>query len=572
MKKTPLCLFAVSIVLILLSQRSSTPINDNPLVSTGRLSNTHPSEARSTSHTGGNYGTRAAKVPSNYSCCPLHIEDVIITGPATGVVHAGYTFTATTSPADASQPITYVWQASGQPEATTHTGKGLSDTVGFTWSVTGPQIITVTASNAANAVTATHPITIGASLPTSVTIIGPAAGVVYAGYAFTATVTPTTTTLPITYTWYASEQSTVTTTTPSLNDTIVFSWSVTGPQIITVTASNAVNTVTAIHPIAIGASLPTSVTITGPAAGVVYADCTFTATVTPTTTTLPITYIWQASEQSTVTTITHSLNNAIVFSWNTTGTQIITVTAMNIGGMISSPRHTTTVEWHKVHFPLVMRCSPYSDDSPVLDAITPPENSISYTVSWSAVVGTETYILEEATTSNFSDAKEIYTGPATSYAVTSRCIETYYYRVKARNTCVDKYSDWSNEEAVEVRWECESIPSNPHSNNSRAAAEGPLISGVDYFGFPNDGWDCFKFDVSADGEITASLTGHTGSGVCLYLVSKKINLLHQHCEPPYYFEIPVNRDDEHYVCIKTTSGFNSNTSYTLQVTFPTDSP
>jgi PKD repeat protein len=41
----------------------------------------------------------------------------------------------------------------------THVG-GLSDTVAFTWNISGPKIITVTASNAGSIVTDTHMITI----------------------------------------------------------------------------------------------------------------------------------------------------------------------------------------------------------------------------------------------------------------------------------------------------------------------------------------------------------------------------------------------------------------------------
>jgi hypothetical protein len=70
-----------------------------------------------------------------------------------------YGFTAVITPASATQPITYTWQATGQ-NPITHTGS-LSDVVTFSWHVTGPQIITVTAANGLNEpVTAVHTITI----------------------------------------------------------------------------------------------------------------------------------------------------------------------------------------------------------------------------------------------------------------------------------------------------------------------------------------------------------------------------------------------------------------------------
>lgn len=84
--------------------------------------------------------------------------DVAITGPITGLVDTSYTFTATVKPITTTQPITYVWQATGRSPAT-HTC-GLSDTAMFTWSMTGTQAITTTAMNANGTATGTHTITI----------------------------------------------------------------------------------------------------------------------------------------------------------------------------------------------------------------------------------------------------------------------------------------------------------------------------------------------------------------------------------------------------------------------------
>ena len=82
------------------------------------------------------------------------LAGVAVAGPMTGVVQAGYTFTATASPITATVPVTYVWQATGQSPVT-NTG-GLSDTVAFTWNTTGTQAITATAANAGGTVTSTH--------------------------------------------------------------------------------------------------------------------------------------------------------------------------------------------------------------------------------------------------------------------------------------------------------------------------------------------------------------------------------------------------------------------------------
>jgi PKD repeat protein len=86
------------------------------------------------------------------------LTDVAITGPTLGMTQVGHIFTAVVSPATTTVPITYTWFAASQLPVT-HTG-GLSDTVAFTWTTTGPQAITVTAVNAVNAVTGSHVITI----------------------------------------------------------------------------------------------------------------------------------------------------------------------------------------------------------------------------------------------------------------------------------------------------------------------------------------------------------------------------------------------------------------------------
>ncbi len=71
---------------------------------------------------------------------------VAITGPDTVYLGLSVAFTAQTSPADATLPLTYTWQASGQ-DPVTHPG-GLVDTVQFTWTEPGEQQITVTVTSA----------------------------------------------------------------------------------------------------------------------------------------------------------------------------------------------------------------------------------------------------------------------------------------------------------------------------------------------------------------------------------------------------------------------------------------
>lgn len=80
---------------------------------------------------------------------------------------------------------------------------------------------------------------------------------------------------------------------------------------------------------------PANVSITGPATGIPHSDYMFSAGVDPITTTTPITYVWEATGQSPVTT-TADLTSAVTFNWSIDGEKIITVTAENMGGTVSN--------------------------------------------------------------------------------------------------------------------------------------------------------------------------------------------------------------------------------------------
>jgi hypothetical protein len=80
---------------------------------------------------------------------------------------------------------------------------------------------------------------------------------------------------------------------------------------------------------------PANVDIDGPTTGNVNTSYTFTANVSPTTTTPRITYVWRATGQSETMTITSALSNVVSFDWHTTGSKIITVTATNAVDTVS---------------------------------------------------------------------------------------------------------------------------------------------------------------------------------------------------------------------------------------------
>jgi hypothetical protein len=76
--------------------------------------------------------------------------------------------------------------------------------------------------------------------------------------------------------------------------------------------------------------------------------------VSPVTATQPITYYWQATDQSAFT-VTTGLSTATVFTWFTPGFKTITVTASNVA---SSKQVTGTIEIRQpyiIYLPIILK-------------------------------------------------------------------------------------------------------------------------------------------------------------------------------------------------------------------------
>jgi len=169
--------------------------------------------------------------------------------------------------------------------------------------------------------------------------------------------------------------------------------------------------------------------------------------------------------------------------------------------------------------------------------------------------------LERATNAGFVDSIQVYSSPLTSYHAKSEGIAIYYYRVKANNIGGD--SGWSNVQSVEVRWERE-------PNESDDTASGPLVTGMEYYGYPETLKDYFYFDSGA-GLITVNLTNHHADGaqVSLYYQAAVQGNRKGGCQGPsgcsFSYEGLAGR---YYVQVYTASGYNSSAPYTLQVAYP----
>jgi hypothetical protein len=97
-----------------------------------------------------------------------------------------------------------------------------------------------------------------------------------------------------------------------------------------------------------------AVQLNGPEEGITGQMMTFMAGVTPITATQPITYIWQAAGQATVTH-TNGLTDAVTFIWALPGDYLVAVTAMNKWDEVTAV-HTILIE-SRLYLPVVLNSS-----------------------------------------------------------------------------------------------------------------------------------------------------------------------------------------------------------------------
>jgi len=95
----------------------------------------------------------------------------------------------------------------------------------------------------------------------------------------------------------------------------------------------------------------TDVSIDGPATGYTDTLYAFTTAIQPPDATTPITYTWSSPPDT-------GTGAVVSYTWSTTGTKVITLTAENCDSVIvSSVPHTITIEaaQYRIYLPLVLR-------------------------------------------------------------------------------------------------------------------------------------------------------------------------------------------------------------------------
>lgn len=188
--------------------------------------------------------------------------------------------------------------------------------------------------NARTAIEAVSPVA-----PITLTITGPTTGSVGLAYAFTASLTPLTVTVPVTYSWQTTDFAPQV-QSAGQSSAFTFTWSTPGAKVIRVTAINEGGTVSQTHALSLTVVGPTAVTLAGPTHGWVGEKQNFLATIVPPTVTVPITYQWQVIGWPPFTQ-TDGMTNSVAITWPRSGAYDVVVYAINAGGTVSATQPIT---------------------------------------------------------------------------------------------------------------------------------------------------------------------------------------------------------------------------------------
>ena len=81
---------------------------------------------------------------------------------------------------------------------------------------------------------------------------------------------------------------------------------------------------------------------------------TFTATVIPTDSALPITYCWQAEGQAVVIHLSDTLSDSISYTWLVGGSYHVALTVENAGGRFTAERVIRIQGEHLILLPFIV--------------------------------------------------------------------------------------------------------------------------------------------------------------------------------------------------------------------------
>ncbi len=239
-------------------------------------------------------------------------------------------------------------------------------------------------------------------------------------------------------------------------------------------------------------------------------------------------------------------------------------------GLIQEYSRVNVLQKSSIYLPLVVLNWPPIPATPILNTINNPNGYSDYTVSWSSTEHATLYILQESQNSSFSNAVQVYSDASTNTNLSDRGPTRYYYRVKAHNSYGD--SGWSNGQSVDVLWEKEP------NNDALAQANGPLISGLTYYGrFPNgeDKQDYFFVYLQSTQSVELWLSNiAAGQDYDLTLRNTALQIVGHSGElgnTNEHIRTGVLPASWYYIQVYNRSGSGSTQAYHLRVIYPTTS-
>jgi hypothetical protein len=334
---------------------------------------------------------------------------VTISGPTAGDNNTPYNFTAQVQPISTTLPVTYTWAVDG--EVTAVRTAGVSDTLAIAWDVTGSHTVIVTATNAVGSASDQHPFIVApeaglmqfsssaynvaensSSVVITVERIGGLERVLQVSYVssdgtatagadyqpvsgtltFTQGMLNKSISMPLIDDFLEEEDETIHLALSNPTNEAILG--VFDHAVVTVSDNNS--------PLA-----PERVTISGPTSqeNVSVTD-TFTATVTPVSVTLPLTYLWQINDRL-VATHTGGSSDTLSIQRGDVGSYQFVVTATNAAGAVSGVHTLNVVPVAAGKFTFGTRTSTVGEDATAATVVvlrtqgTDGEAGVSYTAT-----------------------------------------------------------------------------------------------------------------------------------------------------------------------------------------------
>lgn len=286
------------------------------------------------------------------SCAIDSLLPLQLKAPANAAIGASVVLEASVGALDATVPVTYTWELSGQPPVT-HSG-GATDRLEVSWDTLGEQSISVRAQRGCGiAATEATTITIRGLPLQALTLDGPKRLLAGATAIFTATAGPSSATPPIRYTW-RTDGGAALRHTNGLSDSVALNWESAGIHTITVTADNAWGpAVSTTHTVVVGVPLRSAI-LEGPPIALSARSARYQVTVDQPSATTPITYTWQVDNQPPISH-TSALSDSLTITWDTPGTRQLRVTIDNGWGTPITLTQLVAVRRHSIFIPFITR-------------------------------------------------------------------------------------------------------------------------------------------------------------------------------------------------------------------------